>query len=297
MHWFFIVLAGHLINALSFIVNKYFLGHIKIKPMGYAVLIGLASAGVIALIPFGFHPLPIRLATIALLSGILFIVALYCFFTALQADDVSAIVPVIGGMIPIFTLMLSWWLLRERLLGHLLLGVGALIIGGVCMVWGKRANKRKFSRELIFAFMGAFLFASAFVTNKIVFNETTFINGFIWARFGSLCMALVLLVSAQIRKEMIRIVRMLWSGKGIIFVLGEGMAGVGSVLLFYAMTLISVTIVNALQGVQYVFLLAVSLVLSIFNPGLLKEHFSREVISRRCVGVALIAIGVWLVAL
>ena len=56
-------------------------------------------------------------------------------------------------------------------------------------------------------------------------------------------------------------------------------------------------IINALQGVQYVFLLIFAVLLSLKFPQILKEEISREIIFQKVVAILLIGGGLVILAL
>ena len=54
----------------------------------------------------------------------------------------------------------------------------------------------------------------------------------------------------------------------------------------------SVTVVNALQGTEFLFIFFIMMILSIFYPGFLKESFSMRAIIMKVTGIILISSGV-----
>ncbi|MBX4191713.1 MAG: hypothetical protein KW804_02865, partial [Candidatus Doudnabacteria bacterium] len=69
---------------------------------------------------------------------------------------------------------------------------------------------------------------------------------------------------------------------------------VGGFLQNYAVSLGSVSVVNALQGVQFVFLLILTSLLSIYFPKVLKEKISAEILTLKVTAIALISCGLYL---
>ena len=71
---------------------------------------------------------------------------------------------------------------------------------------------------------------------------------------------------------------------------------IGFLLQNYAIFLGSVALVNALQGVQYAFLLVLGGLISVFYPNLLKENISTKVVIQKLTAVLLISIGLYFLA-
>jgi hypothetical protein len=75
------------------------------------------------------------------------------------------------------------------------------------------------------------------------------------------------------------------------------MGSTGFILQNYAVFLGSVVLVNALQGVQYAFLLIISTGLALFAPKLLKENFSWRITIQKAAAVLVIVLGFYFVTL
>lgn len=297
MSWVGIVIIAHTLNALSFLVSKFLLEHVKIKPIGYAAIVGFVSLLATALIPFGYESLSVGDAVIALVSGAAFTWALLYFFRALDSDEVSTIVPVIGGSIPVITFVLAWVLLGERLPQRGIEGFVLLVLGTILMLWvPQQAKKVKRKKELFIALFAAFLFAASFVGTKHIFDQTTFVNGFLWTRWGAGAAGLLFLLNSNFRKEIVSAFKLLWSKTGVVFAGSQLFGGVAFVMITYAITLASPTLINALQGVQYGILLVLALLAWVVRPSLLKEQFTKKEIVLKVLGVIVISIGVMLLA-
>ena len=297
--WLWIVIGAHLLNALSFVVNKFILGHIKVQTAGYAGLIGWASIFATVLMPWGFAPLSFVNAIIALVTGAVFIWALYFFFSALQRNEVSTIVPVIGGAIPAITLVLAAVLIHERLPKMDYVAFAVLLVGTLFMLWntGKGKNRAVSNASLAIALGAAVLFALSSVGMKYIFNQTEFINGFIWTRWGSVLGAAVFLISPAQTRYMKDAFRILFSRSGLLFGLGESIGAGGFIVLTYTMSLASPTLINALQGVQYALLLMVAIIGWMVKPDMLGESFTKREILLKIFGIILIGGGVWMIAI
>ena len=84
-----------------------------------------------------------------------------------------------------------------------------------------------------------------------------------------------------------------------LFAASSAMAVVASVLLSVAVFLApiaAIPLINALQGVQYVFLLLLVTLLSFFAPRIIKETVSKRILWQKAISVFLIIIGLALLA-
>ncbi|MDP1709262.1 MAG: EamA family transporter, partial [Candidatus Komeilibacteria bacterium] len=201
MNWIVIVITGHLLNALAFLMDKFLLTKKVPSPFAYAFFIGLFGIVAAALIPFGFSVPAVPAIMRALLGGATFVLALIFFFAALKENEASRVVPLSGGLVPGFTIIFAYFLLDERLALQQLIAFAALVLGGILItIETNRQPKKQASsnRGYLWALVSAVIFALSSVIMKIVFNEQAFISGFVWSRIGGFLAALlILLIPAQ----------------------------------------------------------------------------------------------------
>src|SRR3989344_3073074 len=103
MNWLAIVLIGHFLNALAFLMDKFLLTKKIPSPFVYAFFIGALGILGVVLIPFGFSVPSALEITRALVAGATFVLALIFFFAGLKENEVSRVVPLTGGPVALFT--------------------------------------------------------------------------------------------------------------------------------------------------------------------------------------------------
>jgi hypothetical protein len=69
---------------------------------------------------------------------------------------------------------------------------------------------------------------------------------------------------------------------------------IGGFLQNYAVSLGSVSVVNALQGLQFVFLLILTSLVSIYYPKVLKENITANTITLKLCAIGVISCGLFL---
>lgn len=291
MSWIAIVITAHVLNAVNFVIDKFLLTKKVSESFVYTFAIGILGMFVLVLIPFGFEiPAP-ELLALNFFTGFTFILALLCFFRSLQFNEASRIVPFIGTAIPLMTLMFSFFFLHERLSAPELFAFGVLIFGTYLISRDTDSKKSVTLKGIGIALLAAFFFAVSFVLNKYVFETQPFISGFIWIRIGSFILVISLLFSKKRRIA----VKNAWkknSSKIKLLFVGNQMIGAAAFLLLsYSISLAAVSLVNALQGVQYMILLVGAFVISLKNPKLLSENFSPASLRYKVLGVLVISAG------
>jgi drug/metabolite transporter (DMT)-like permease len=296
MVWFWVVITGHLFNAGAFVIDKYLLSKSVPNPVVYSYYIGLLGLAALILLPFGVVVPGVSQVFIAFLAGILFIVALLFFFSALKYGDTSTVVPLIGGVQPIIIFFLSYFLLGERFDTFEIIAFFLLICGGILISYEPSGKKRKLTKHttvLLFSSFAAFFFAFSFVVTKYVYSVQNFVSGFFWSRFGAALFVLSFLLFPFLRKQIFAVSHHVQKGTKVLFLGNQVLGAFGFVLLNYAISLASVTMVNALQGMQYAFLFLLILLLSRKYPALLSEALNREIVIRKTVAIAIIGMGLF----
>ncbi len=290
--WLAIVVVAHLLNAVVFLVDKAMLGRVIKNSTVYAFFIGILSSVVIVLFPLSpTIPHPLYLIE-DLAAGALLVLALVTFFAALKAIEASRVIPFIGGFVPVLTFFFSFHLLGERLNSHEAVAFFLLVCGGVLITLDSSKPQTPSTMKGWFsAFAAAILFAASFVLTKYLYGVQPFLEAFIWSKFGMLLMALSLLSSVRFRRTIIKTLHEISPKQGAAFISNQCVGAAGFFLLNYAISLASVTLVNALQGVQYAFILLFVVIAAKWNPKMLKERISPMIIAEKIFAIVLIAEG------
>ncbi len=290
MNWLLIAITAYLIYAVVFIIDKFLLSQTKLEPSVYAFYIGILSGlAALILIPFDFNIISIEQTVISFIAGILFVLAVLFFYKSIQIGEVSRIAPIIGGAVPIFTLILTYLFLGERLTANQLIAFSLLVLGGVIMLWPRK--KIGTVQRLPLAILSALLFAGSFVLTKFIYNNQSFINGFVWIRIGGILGAGFLLFWPNTRKIIFQVSKSIKLKTVELAVFNKCLSALAFILLNYAIYLGSVALINALQGVQYVFLLIIALFLSKKFPEIIREQISQEVVIKKILAILFISIG------
>lgn len=300
MNWLFIAIIAHFLLAVVFTIDKFLLSKTVLRPVAAAFYVGLLSGGAsLLLVPLGFYWMSFWQIIVSFAAGSAFIFAILFFYRLIRTNEVSIIAPIVGGAVPIFTLILTCLLLGEWLAINQLIAFFLLVFGGVIMLLPKKnkSDLKKTKGFFLLTILTAFLFALSFVLTKFVFVEQSFINGFIWVRLGGILGACMLFLIPNTRRVILKTSKFIRIKVGGLFISNKILSAFAFVLLNYAIYLGSVPLVNALQGVQYVFLLIIVLFLSKKFPQIIKEQISRGVIFQKVTGILFIVFGLGVLVL
>lgn len=215
------------------------------KYHAYAFGVAVLSLSAVFLIPFGIYWPSMDLFLIMITSGAIFFVGLVLLYKAIKESDVSVAATQVGTMGAIFTYFFSVLILKDTLSPVNLVTFFFLILG--ILLLGKTEK-----HILIPAIFAGALFGLYYVLLKLSFNVAGFMNGLFWTRMGFVGGALVSLVFRHVRKE-VGFTYQFSSGKSkLFFVFNKVLAGIGFVVLYFAINLGNVSLVNGLLGIQFV---------------------------------------------
>ncbi|OGZ61007.1 MAG: hypothetical protein A2919_00715 [Candidatus Spechtbacteria bacterium RIFCSPLOWO2_01_FULL_43_12] len=301
MLWLYITLASYLFFALASIADRILLAGPLQHPRAYAFYTSITGVVAIFFIPFGFDIPSNKIILLSFLAGAAGVASLYFLYLAIFEGHISTAAPSVGALIPIFTLVLSYFLAGERIYITIngILALALLVVGTLMLSLHFKKKMPLFlsRRNMYLAASAAFLFALSTVLSKLIFIDTGFINGFIWMRMGGVILAFLLLLSRQTRRIVFKSNPIKEKAVLITFSWGKGAGGAAFLLQSYAINLASflqVTFINALAGVQYAFILIAALAISFKHPKILKEEFTKASILERSLGILLITVGLWL---
>lgn len=291
MSWIAWATIGYFFNSIVSVVDKSLLNRKQLdNPAVYTFAISCLGLLSLLLMPFGWQNPNTMGWVYGLLSGVCFTVALWTMFTVLKTGEASRVPAYIGSLNPIFVFLASFVLIGERLAHYQVAAFFVLVLGGFMMVGGPGGLSRK---SLFLATLSSIIFGLAFVFIKLTFFEATFVTGLVVTRIGGFLSSLLLLLIPGTWDSFGHMVGKTTNGLRFSFIAGQASGAISGVLNSYAVSLASVTLVESLQGMQYVFILIMALVVSYKWPSILKEEFSKETLVRKILGTILIAGGLW----
>lgn len=227
-------------------------------------------------------------------SGLIFLIASLLLFVTLKRGEASRIIPVVGGITPVFIFLFNYLFVEEKLNWLKLGACSFLILGSVIISLKiKKEKKKKIDfKNLCLAGLAGFFFAVFYVLSDYLYEKQSFISAFVWMRTGSFGGALFLLVLPKIRKSIFDNAKKV-KAKGLgLLVANKTIAGFAFLLLNYALSLENSLIINSLQGVQYAFLFILTLFLTIKLPAVIKEENTFPFLITKITGIGLIILGI-----
>lgn len=298
MNWIALAVAGHLANAVAFIVDKTLLNTAFKRSATYAALIGLLSIVVMAAAPWVTSwPVGTIFPTVVGF-GAFQVLALWAFFEALRRGEASRVVPVVGSLVPVFTLVGTTIFAQEHLLPRQLIGFSLLLLATVLLSEGKPKSRLN-AATLGLAIGASLLFALSFVCGKLAYDNADFLGVFVLSRVFTVLTGLGLaFLDVQAGRELLSMAQGKNAKKGAAgwTLLAQVIGAVGFVLLNIAIAQGSAAIVNALQAVQYAGIVLVAWFGGRRLRANLHEERTGPVMIIKSLAIAITALGLALVA-
>jgi len=295
--WIYITTAGYTLLAIESIISKYLLaGRMKSWQI-YTFYIGIFSAFSLFFLPFGMHWYGLFPFLISVLSGLIFYLSLIFLYQALLSSSASRVYILFGATATVFTALLSKIFLKENFTSHEIGGIAFLLLGGFFISY-KFYAARFFSnyKETLLA---GLLLAASYVLLKYGYNEQKFIMGYVTSRVGIVAGALSSLLFPSFRKAIQSNLKKRKKKENIKNVVAAAsaktIAGIGSVLLNFSISMGSVALVSALVSIQYLLTFVFSLALSFFISRIFVEKFSLLNVLTKTAGILSVALGTMLV--
>jgi len=304
--WITLAVIAQAINAGVALVDKYIVTSEKImpKPSVYAFYTCILAGMWVLVFLVGILPIPLlsslgvpslshvttptlSVAVFAVLSAYAFFIALVSLYAALKEADASDVIPVVGAVSAVASFGLSHFFLDTRLtpnfmVGLLLLSLGTLLVSHLRFTWKTALNT---------VHAGLF-FAIHYVTIKGLFNETSFDDGFFWSRVAFFVVAVSMLMIPGFLEKIHTQTKATTRQSGFLVLGAKLMAGIGSILILKATALGNVAIVQALGGLQFVFLLFFALFLGHKTPLEYGENIKhRHELYHKAAFITMITIG------
>ena len=300
MFWITLTIAAYILFAFSALTDRYLLAGPLKSPLVYTFYVSITSIFALVLIPFGFFIPDISFIGISFVAGIVSVLALYSLYHAISRGSVSRIIPMVGALMPIITLILTLVIAGAyvpSILGGaaLALLIVATVLLSLNVIRGRLVPS---FTDIIHVVITAFLFALFFVLLKVVYDNITFINGFIWTRLFAFLFVLSFLLIPTVRRSVFAKKNPIKQKRVLVpALLGKGSGVLGALFQQYAISIAAVSqlaFINALQGVQYITLLALVVLIAKYRPRLLKEGLGNTGLLVRSVGIITLIAGLFL---
>jgi drug/metabolite transporter (DMT)-like permease len=308
MYWIILVVIAQFLLAVVSIIDKYILTSKKVeKPFVLAFYVSSLTIFSLLIFFIGWIPFPeswdfmkglifpefsnIERPTpgfiaMALVAGFTFFHGLISLYSAFRRADVSDIVPVVGSVSAVMTFILNWVINGEILGTNFILGFTLLVVG-TAMISRLRLNR---DTTLLCGHAGL-MFAFNATMMRSMFDDVNFDHAFFWSRIGMILIMLSILLIPRYFRKIVENDKKA-GNEGRAWVIGKtALAGCSSFLILKAIELGDVVLVQALGGLQFVFLGLFSVFMGHMIPQNCGENNKVKDIAQKTIAIAIILAG------
>ncbi len=301
--WLILSVVGYTLLALAAIIDKYLLSSAKVQPALYTFYSTIFVLPLLLLVPFGVNFLNTPFDwLITVISGVSFALALWVMFLGFEKSEISHIGPLVGAVTPLFVLMFSYLFLAEVLTSRQLIASGFLVFGSLLVSFEKSKQHSGWHTGMIWGVMAGILFAISHVSAKFIYTNYDFFSGFVWTRVTTGLVGLLLLAHPVVFRSLFKNtifdkVKNKFSSANtkkdniILVIVNKVLSSVGVIVVQYAVAIGSVSLVNALNGLEYAILIILVLLLSKFWPKKFKEDYTTGELVLEFSAVVVITVG------
>ncbi len=284
-----IAIIAHGLIGISLVWDKVLLKRPGTRNLySYVFWLGAMSVFGVVLVPFGYNSPPFHLIWIAFVAGVVHLVGVFFYYMALKRGEASETLAVMGGFSPVATAAIAFALLSRQMSGGQLLGFALMAGGGFVMFLSEKLPLKRLLPPVLLA---AGLLGLVNVLGKVVYDQTNFVSGYVWFTIGTFAGALALLIPPSWRQQIFA-----ESGEDnprsrFWYFVNRFISGVGSFLIFYAISLAHPAIVDAISGVRYVIIFLSALLLTKLRPMWLSEQFGPWQLFTKALATSLVVVG------
>jgi drug/metabolite transporter (DMT)-like permease len=289
-------IVAHGLIGISLVWDKVLLKRPQTKNLAsYVFWLGFISVFGLCLIPFGYTFPGYAMAGLAFGTGIIHLVANYLYYGALKQGEASETLAMMGGFSPVLTALIGIPLLAAPLGGkENLAGFVLMVSGGFVMFFSEKIS---LSQVMGWVLSASAAFGLVNVLEKVVFNHTNFVSGYVFFTVGTFAGSLLLLVWPPWRRQIFEYSEDASPRSKAWYMVNRFMAGVGSFLIFYAVSLDSPAIVESITGIRYVLIFLGAYFITKWRPQWLRENFTGWVLIAKSIATALVVAGLVLLGL
>jgi len=304
MSWILLATLGQFLNAVVAILDKYIVSDENAlpRPFVYAfysclltggwsliyfagLIPGLSNLGVPSFVNIQTPTLVV--VAMAFLAAYTFFMALVSMFDALKNADASNVMPIIGSVSALSAFGMSYMFLDPAHSPNFIWGI-VILAAGTMLV----AQTLPKSSVILHVVHAGLFFALHAITMKGLFQETGFDDGFFWSRVAFVLFALSLLLVPAYLDKIREQTKDTSKKTGVIVLLTKVLAGVAAFLLLKATDMGEVSVVQALDGLKFVFILIISTVFAHWLPDSATDRDTRPgTIFRKLLFVIVIMVG------
>lgn len=295
MWWIIIALISYSFWGLVNIGDKYFISH-KINNIFvyFTVLTWCGAIGILMIPLIDFFVPSIYWLSIMFFATALYICGSLFYFRAVQSEDISR-VNILWNLIPVFTLIIAWFTIGEKLNYHQFLAFIILVFGAVLASIHFHQKGIQFSKALLLMIISTICYAFYAVIIRYASAQIPFLTIYVWGLIAVVIFSFFFFLAPKFRRSF-RLEMKLLNKKIFLFLLLVAILDeLGILFNIWALSLGPAALIFALEGFQTLFVFSLTILISINKPYILKEELDKRNLALKVLALAVIVWGVFLI--
>lgn len=229
--------------------------------------------------------------TSILISAVIYILATYFYFIALDKNDASIVI-VMFQMIPVFSYILALVFFKESLTIRQIIGALIIIFSAVIISYDfeEKNNKKKF-KALVLMVFASILSAIYYILFDISIRNSQYNSCAFWFQISLLVIGIILLLFRNYRKTFINAIKN--NGKVYLSlnILNELLNILAHLCVNFANVTIPIALANVSNGFQTIFVFILGALGTKILPKYFNENLSKKVVIQKVSCIILSIIG------
>ena len=296
MLWIFLAISSHFLWAVENVVSKHIVSKRISNPYVFLVILTMAGGTVMIVAPFiNFFVPSVWFLFLLAGTGFLYFYAGLPYIKAMQIEEVTRI-NILWNLMPIFSFFLGY-LIGDSLSLLEITAVLFLVSGGVMASIRHKNGKLSFSKAFWLMMLSAFCYSVYGVVFRHITRTIPFSTAFVWVIFFEVLAAASALFISRIRSDFKQAIKnagrsLWWMILGLAII-----ANLGIFLNQWAISLRATALVFSFEGFQAIFVFLMAVLITRYDPNVLKEELDRKNILLKLTAVILMAAGAGLLGL
>ena len=225
------------------------------------------------------------------LAAILYILATYFYFKALEKNDASIVI-VMFQLIPVFSYILALIFFKETLEVKEIIGALIIISSAILISFdfSKSSNKNKLVALLLMAtsslLYSLYFTCFDFATRNSEYNAVAF-----WYQIGLLLVGISLINIKGFRNDFLKLIK----NKGKMFlslnITNEVLNLIANLMVNFAVLTIPLALANTLMGFQGAFVFIIGVIGTLLFPKIIKEDLDKRSVLQKVFCIILAIVG------
>lgn len=226
-----------------------------------------------------------------LLASVVYILATYMYFIALNENDASIVV-VMFQLIPVFSYILAYIFFGETLTKWQIIGSIIIILSAVLISFDfeEKNNKSKF-KALLLMTLSSLFYAVYFILFDNAIRNSSYNSCAFWYQIGFLLIGLFLIFIRSFRTTFIKAIKTNGKKYFSFNAVNEILNLIANLLVNFANVTIPIAIANILNGFQGAFVFILGAIGVKLLPKYFKEDISKKIVVQKVSCIALSMVG------